>query len=146
MNYFYIREVFYISYRIKVRTTPVYPRPRSPLAYIRPQGRSAIVVRCWMRNLHGLSEFMADGGSLARQAPNRRRCWPTSRRRCRSGLSRAYVSRVLSENDDLTGNDAFWMKIERSLGKLVEARRAQVFQLGAVEVGKLDALRKASLD
>jgi DNA invertase Pin-like site-specific DNA recombinase len=61
-----------------------------------------------------------------------------------AGISRAYVSRVLSENDDLTGNDQFWLKVEKSLGKLIEARRAQVFQLGAVEVEKLDALRKAS--
>jgi len=61
-----------------------------------------------------------------------------------AGISRAYVSRVLSDKDDLTGNDQFWLRIERSLGKLVEARRAQVFQIGAVEVGKLDALRKAS--
>lgn len=41
------------------------------------------------------------------------------------------------------GNAPFWLKVEKSLGKLVEARRAQVFSIGAVEAGKLDALRKA---
>ena len=62
-----------------------------------------------------------------------------------TGISRTYVSRVLSENDELAGNDQFWMKIERGLGKLIEARRAQVFSIGAVEVRKLEALRKAGL-
>ena len=61
-----------------------------------------------------------------------------------AGISRAYVSRVLSDTDALTGNDAFWLKIERSLGRLIEARRAQVFQLGAVPVAAMDALRKSS--
>jgi len=37
----------------------------------------------------------------------------------------------------------FWLKLERSLGKLIEAHRAQVFQIGAVSVEKMEALRKA---
>lgn len=60
-----------------------------------------------------------------------------------SGLSRTYVSRVLSPNDPLTGNDQFWLKVERSLGKLVESRRGQVFQIGAVGVEKVEELKKA---
>lgn len=61
-----------------------------------------------------------------------------------AGISRTYVSRVLSERDELAGNDQFWMKIERGLGKLIESRRAQVFQINAVPVERMEGLRKAS--
>lgn len=63
------------------------------------------------------------------------------------GLSRTYVSRVLSPNDPLTGNDPFWLKIEKSMGKLIDARRGQVFQISAMPVEKIEQveeLRKAS--
>lgn len=64
-----------------------------------------------------------------------------------SGISRTYVSRVLSPHDPLTGNDAFWIKVENGLGKLVDARRGQVFQISAAPIEKIESLvefRKAS--
>lgn len=58
-------------------------------------------------------------------------------------ISRAYVSRVLSPNDPLTGNDAFWIKVERALPRLIELRRGQVFEVGAVPADKVEALKEA---
>jgi len=52
------------------------------------------------------------------------------------------VSRVLSEKDALAGNDGFWLKVEKSLGRLVDARRGQVFQVGAVSVEKVEGMGK----
>jgi hypothetical protein len=37
----------------------------------------------------------------------------------------------------LIANDAFWLKIEKGLGKVIEARRGQVFQIGAMPVEKI---------
>lgn len=53
-------------------------------------------------------------------------------------ISRAYVSRVLSPNDAFSGNDSFWIKVEKALGRLVDARRGQVFQIGAVSVADIE--------
>ena len=58
-----------------------------------------------------------------------------------TGISRTYVSRILSENDPLNGNDQFWLKVEKALGKLVEGRKGQVFKIGAIEVEKVEGLR-----
>jgi len=57
-----------------------------------------------------------------------------------SGISRTYVSRVLSPNDPLNGNDSFWLKVEKALGKLVDSRRGQVFEIGAMTVEKVEGL------
>jgi hypothetical protein len=57
-----------------------------------------------------------------------------------SGISRAYVSRVLSPNDPLTGNDPFWLKVEKALGRLVDSRRGQVFRIGAMPVEKVGGI------
>lgn len=61
-----------------------------------------------------------------------------------TGISRAYVSRVLSERDALEGNDQFWLKVEGALGRLMDARRGRVFLIGAVPVERVEELRKAS--
>jgi len=65
-----------------------------------------------------------------------------------SGISRTYVSRVLSENDPLNGNDQFWLKVEKALGKIVDSRRGQVFEISArpVElVEKVQGLKETKL-
>jgi len=43
------------------------------------------------------------------------------------GVSRPYVARVVSERDVFAGSPTFWSALERALGKLVEARQAQIF-------------------
>jgi len=59
------------------------------------------------------------------------------------GISPTYVSRVLSPNDQLTGNDQFWIRVEQSLGKLVESRRGRVFDVRAAPVHVVEAMNKA---
>jgi CRISPR/Cas system CMR subunit Cmr6 (Cas7 group RAMP superfamily) len=58
-----------------------------------------------------------------------------------SGISRTYVSRVLSPQDALTGNTSFWVKVEQSLGQLVAARRGMVFEVDALPVQGLEKLK-----
>jgi hypothetical protein len=57
------------------------------------------------------------------------------------GVSRSMVSRILSENDPLNGNDVFWLRVEKALGKLVEGRKGQVFKIGAIELAKVEGLK-----
>jgi len=50
------------------------------------------------------------------------------------GVSRPYVARLLSEKDDFTGSPQFWSSIERNLGKIIEKRHGQIFQVEALPV------------
>ena len=58
-----------------------------------------------------------------------------------SGISRAYVSRVLSPQDALSGNATFWIRLEQSLGQLVTARRGMVFEVDALPVQGLEKMK-----
>jgi len=59
------------------------------------------------------------------------------------GVSRAYLSRVLSPRDSLQGSGAFWLKVEANLPALVSKRQRQVFQIQHAPVEQVEQLRKA---
>ena len=59
------------------------------------------------------------------------------------GVSRALVSRILSPNDPLQGNEMFWARVENSLAQLIASRSRQVFDIKAIPADELDeCLRK----
>ena len=60
------------------------------------------------------------------------------------GVSRPYVSRVLSDADKLTGSPQFWRKVEAGLGQLIEKRRAQVFDVPGTQPEQASELMKLS--
>ena len=59
------------------------------------------------------------------------------------GVSRPYVARILSERDAFEGSTTFWSALERSLGRLVEARAAQVFEVPAQTVDLIKGLESS---
>jgi predicted transcriptional regulator len=59
-------------------------------------------------------------------------------------VSRPYIARLLSEKDDFSGSPQFWASIERSLGKIIEARRGQVFDVAALPAEGVLALTNAA--
>ena len=56
------------------------------------------------------------------------------------GVSKTFVSRLLSETDDMVASDDFWRRIEQALPRLIEQRRGQVFEVKATDVEKLEVL------
>ena len=44
-----------------------------------------------------------------------------------TGVSRSFVSRIVSENDEFLGNDSFYRRLEQVLGALVQNRTRQIF-------------------
>ena len=69
---------------------------------------------------------------------------PTSEVAKVAGVSKPYISRILSLNDDMKATDAFWIRLEKELGRLIDARKGQVFEVKAVDVENLEALAKKS--
>ena len=61
-----------------------------------------------------------------------------------TGVSRPYVARLLSQADDFCGSPQFWLALERSLGKVIEARRGQVFEVAAISVEQVGALKSVA--
>ena len=66
-----------------------------------------------------------------------------------AGVSRPYVSRVMSGDEKLNGGSPkFFRKLEMNLGKLVDGRSGQVFEVEAVPsdiaMGILGSIEKAS--
>lgn len=59
------------------------------------------------------------------------------------GVSRAYVSRLLSPNDQLEGSPAFWIAVENNLPTLIQHRQRHVFHIECAATEKADELRKA---
>lgn len=59
------------------------------------------------------------------------------------GVSRPYVSRIMSDSDTLTGSSQFWRRLEGSLGRLIEERKAQVFDVPGAELERTAALTNA---
>lgn len=57
------------------------------------------------------------------------------------GVSRPYVARILRVKDDFSGSPQFWSSLERNLGKVIEARRAQVFEVAATSAEQVEALK-----
>ena len=49
-----------------------------------------------------------------------------------TGVSRSFVSRIVSEKDPFLGNDAFYRRLEQALGSLVQNRSCQVFAVEPV--------------
>ena len=61
------------------------------------------------------------------------------------GISKSYLSRLLSPTDPMTASDAFWMRVEKSLPALLEQRRGQVFEIKAASVESVEKLESLSL-
>jgi hypothetical protein len=53
------------------------------------------------------------------------------------GVSRSYVSRIISEGDVFLGGDAFYRRVEQTLGSLVEKRTRQVFAVQPTAISDL---------
>ena len=58
-----------------------------------------------------------------------------------TGFSRPYVARLLSEQDDLSGSPEFWRVLEERLGRVIDARRGQVFDVAAMPAERVDVLK-----
>ncbi len=58
-------------------------------------------------------------------------------------VSRPYVARILSEKDHFSGSPQFWRKVENNLGKIIEARRANVFEVAAAPCNQIETLKSA---
>lgn len=56
------------------------------------------------------------------------------------GVSRPYVARILSQKDAFEGSPVFWSGVERALGRLIEARQAQVFDVPARPTEAIEGL------
>lgn len=68
---------------------------------------------------------------------------PISRIAVVTGVSRSLVSRILSPNDPLEGGHRFWGLVEKSLGKILDERQAQVFEVDPIPADELEtALRE----
>lgn len=61
-----------------------------------------------------------------------------------AGVSRPYVSRVLSDKDDLNGSVSFWRDLERGMSRLIETRRTQVFEIPAASTLSMERLKGAA--
>ena len=61
-----------------------------------------------------------------------------------TGVSRPYVARLLSEKDEFTGSSQFWSELERNLGKVIESRRGQVFDVAALPADSIESLTNAA--
>jgi len=57
-----------------------------------------------------------------------------------TGVSRPYVARILSERDNFGGSPQFWSSLERNLGKIIEQRHGQVFEVPAQEINQVLAV------
>ena len=51
-----------------------------------------------------------------------------------TGVSRSYVARVLSPNDDFKGSPEFYRTLECKLGTIIDQRASQYFTVPAVSV------------
>ena len=61
-----------------------------------------------------------------------------------TGVSRPYVARLLSQADDFCGSPQFWLSLERNLGKVIEVRRGQVFEVAALSVEQVGVLKSVA--
>ena len=63
-----------------------------------------------------------------------------------AGVSQPYVSRILSDNDPIVGNQEFYRNLERKLGSLIESRGTQFFRVSPSSVRRIErAAELASL-
>ena len=67
---------------------------------------------------------------------------PISRIATVTGVSRSLVSRILSPHDPLEGGHLFWTCAERSLGRILDARRLGVFQIKPISADELESALK----
>jgi len=56
------------------------------------------------------------------------------------GVSRPYVARLLSPNDNLQGSSEFYRVLEAKLGAVIEGRTTQFFTVPAVSVQRVRAV------
>lgn len=60
-------------------------------------------------------------------------------------MSVPYVSRLLSQNGNhIEGSSKFYLAMEKALGKLVQDRQTQIFEVNPVAVSKADDLLKSA--
>lgn len=52
------------------------------------------------------------------------------------GVSRCYVSRLLSRKDDFRGSPEFYRTLEAKLGQVIDGRSSQFFTVSAVSVAR----------
>ena len=55
-----------------------------------------------------------------------------------TGVSRPYVARLLSPNDDFQGSPEFYRALEAKLGAIIEGRSSQYFTVSAVSVRRVE--------
>lgn len=58
------------------------------------------------------------------------------------GVSQPYISRILSSADPMDGSARFWRRVENELGRLVEKRQKQIFEIQAVESESVEQLAR----
>ena len=59
-------------------------------------------------------------------------------------VSPAFISRLLSPTDKLTGSSDFWMRVEQAIPSLLEQRRAQIFDIPATPIDRIEGLQAIS--
>jgi transcriptional regulator with XRE-family HTH domain len=62
------------------------------------------------------------------------------------GVSRCYVSRILSDADPFVGNAQFYRNLEAKLGSLIESRQTQFFRVPPTSIRRIEgAVELASI-
>lgn len=59
-----------------------------------------------------------------------------------AGVSRPYVSRLLNERDGFVGSSVFYKRLEAGLGRLLDSRDGQFFDLAGTSVECLEMILK----
>lgn len=62
-----------------------------------------------------------------------------------TNMSVPYISRILSTNGThIEGSGRFYLVLEKALGKLVQDRQSQIFEIASVDVAKAEELQKSA--
>ncbi len=58
------------------------------------------------------------------------------------GVSQPYISRIFSSTDPLEGSSQFWRRVEAELGRLVDQREKQIFNIQAADSESVEQLAR----